>query len=317
MTNGVRPLLLLVLLTASCRHGPEVREGPPVEATFAPPRSGALVERWQQTRSVAIDFQGGETRDVQEKVSGRVLESYEPASHGRWRVTATVQEESARQDGVPVPQVLPLIGVPFSHLVEADGTFIEPVDVDETLRTMHERVRDPRLGKVLETAVTPEVVGGRIERSWRNRYGQHCNRPLDPGAISFSLEEQELPAGGPARMIARHTVIGTTQRDGQRVLEIAIEYGGASSAMVAEPGADALLASAGGARSLMQNVEGEGARFISLSGCHVLEESATISGSAALNEDVAEAAGMAGLPERIRFRVVRHIERTPAQRARR
>lgn len=310
MTPGVRTLLLVLLLTA-CRTGPEIRPGPSMTATFGPPRGGALLETWRQHRTVSIDFQGGETRRIREEIGGRVIESYAPRSRGGWKVTATVREEVDLKDGVRMPAVLPLVGVPFSHLIDEKGVFLEPVDIDETLRTMKERVRDRKLGTVLESVLTPQVVAQRVERSWRDRYEGVCNRPVSPGEKSFLLEEQELPAGGTARMLVRRTVLGEAMIDGQPAVEIALEYAGASSPIAADPDAGPLLSRSGGVRSLTQKVEGQGARFVSLAGCHVLQETATIEGVSRINERIAGASGMAGLPERVRFRVERRIERRP------
>lgn len=313
MTLDVRTLLLALLLLSACRTGPEVRPGPALTATFGPPRGGALLEIWRQDRTVSIDFQNGDTRRIREEIGGRVLESYAPRARGGWRVTAVVKEEVDLKDGVRLPAVLPLVGVPFSHLVDERGAFLEPVDVDETLRTVRERVRDRKLGTVLETVLTPQVVAQRLERSWRDRYEGLCNRPVTPGESSFHIEEQELPAGGAARMLVRRTVLGEAQIAGQPAIELAVEYAGASSRLAAHPDAGPLLSRSGGVRSLTQKVEGQGTRLVSLAGCHVLEETASIKGESRLNESVAGASGLGGLPERVRFQVVRRIERKPTR----
>lgn len=287
-----------------------------MEPVFSPPIGGSLVETWKQTRLVAIDFQGGETRQVREEVGGEVVEEYDHW-HDGWRVMATVREEAAMRDGRNVPPVLPLIGVPFTHRVDERGQFIESMDIDESLRTMRERVRDRRLGDVLDTVVTPNLLARRVERAWRDRYEGLCNVSVEPGDTSYSVEEQELPAGGTARMICRRTVVGQAVTRGQATMEIALEYGGASSAFLKQSEVVTIVEDSGGVRSLTENVEGRGTRFVSLSGCHVLEETSKFSGYSKLNESVAGQAGMGGLPKRIRFEVGRSVERRPLKRSER
>lgn len=308
MTVGVRILLLFSVLFASCTHAPEVRPGPALEAVFSPPRGGSLVEAWKQTRVVAIDFQDGETRQVKEEVGGEVVEEYD-AWHDGWRVTATVQGEAAIQNGRAVPPVLPLVGVPFTHRVSEQGQFIEPMDIDESLRTMRERVRDRRLGRLLDSMVTPNLLARRVERAWRDRYDGRCNVPMTPGDVSYSVEEQELPAGGTAKMLCRRTVVGEARTQGQATIEIALEYGGASSAFLKDPAVGAVVEEAGGVATLTENVKGTGVRFVSQSGCHVLEEASTFSGYSKLNKSVAEQSGFESLPKRIRFEVSRSVKR--------
>lgn len=307
-------VVLLLVLSASCQHALEIRPGPAMEAVFSPPPGGALVETWKQSRVVAIDFQGGDTREIREEVGGKVVEEYAPW-HDGWRVTSTVLEEAATRDGVNVPPALPLIGVAFSHRVNEEGGFVESMDVDESLRTIRERIRDGRLRDVLETVLTPELLASRVERSWRERYEGACNVPLAPGDVSYAVEEQALPAGGTARTLCRRTVVGQAVTQGRATVEIALEYGGASSAFLKDPAAVAVAEEAGGVRSLTEHVKGRGVRFVSLPGCHVLAEESHFAGYSRLNETVAEKAGLGGLPKRVRFEIDRSVERRPKRRS--
>lgn len=304
-------LLVLSLLFVACTHAPAVRPGPPVKTRFAPPAKGALEETWAETRETSIEFEGGERRRISETLGGEVVEAYAPFGDG-WRVTSTVRSEGLVRNGEVAALPLSLAGVAFSHHVDALGRFIEPLELDESMREMKERVRDKRLLDLLDAAATPDGLARRAREGWVSRYENGlCNATLEPGDVTYAIEEQQLPAGGLVRMVVRRTVLGEATRQGQQVVELALVYGGASSRLARETDAARLVSEAGGTDALTPDLAGKGRRMLLRTGCHTVFEHSEISGTVKLHEKEAYAPGRTGLPERVRFSVTRRIERTP------
>lgn len=310
MPEGVTRLaLLLVLVVVACRSGPEIRPGPAVTPTFSAPAGLTFEESWTQKRAVEVSFDGGDDRSVNEELSGLVVERWLPQRDGSFRIVSELRSESTRRDGVRVPTALPLAGVTFAHQASRDGAFLGVRDVAETLAELRERATDDRLRRMIEPLLTEEVLEKRARLSWSSRFDGVCGVALAPGDHSWSIDEQELSAGGPARTIVRRTVIGETTLRGRRVVELALEFGGLDSALAREEGARATLEAFEGTRRLTPGVKGTGVRYVAVQGCHTLLERIHLTGKVPLDTAGPRAAGLSGYPERVRFDVERSVER--------
>lgn len=306
-------LALLFSLVSGCAHsGPQIREDdPPVTLRFAPPPGMVLQERWSQRRSVQVDFPEGRT-SVVEVHSGLSEETYSPLPGGGFRVSSVAIRESTLRNGETVETPLSLVGIPFVHVVDAEGRFVRAEELTETIETMRKRLRSGPAREAVETLLEPEALRGRMEAAWNARFHAVCNRTFTPGDRFFVLDEQELPAGGPVVSVVEQLAKGRLEGRQGEAVELRLRFGGRRSPLAREPEARELLRELeDGAMALAERLEGEGERSVTANGCQTIREIARLQGEIRLNVEAARASGAVGLPERIRYRVDRDVRRGP------
>lgn len=314
----MRALVLALLpLLAACGHAvPSIRPGPPLHVGFGPPPGDAQLEIAKQERVSEVRFPGRPAAKVDEVIRTSQRETWKLLRDGTWRLDSMVMDEEATRDGVAVGSAVPLRGVPFTTVVDATGAFVRAEDVAETVRMIEERVPSKALRKLVEPLLTPALLDERLRLAWTVRVRGLCQRDFTPGEVFYALDRQDLPAGGPAISVVRVTVIGATQEGLQPAMELALEFGGASSPLAREPAAQALLAQLHRGESLVERVKGHGRRLVALSSCQVIAEDAAFEGAWKLNREAIGTADPASFPEEIRFEVRRGARRLTGAEAR-
>lgn len=299
-------------LGACARSGPHIREDdPPVALRFAPPPGMVLQERWSQRRSVQVDFPEGRTTVV-EVHSGLSEETYTPLPGGGFRVSSVAIQANTLRNGEAVQAPLSLVGIPFVHVVDAEGRFVRAEELAETIEAMRKRLRSGPAREAVETLFEAETLRKQMEAAWNARFDQVCNRTLSPGDRFFVLDEQELPAGGPVVSVVEQLVKGRLEGRQGEAVELRLQFGGRRSPLARKPEARELLRGLeDGALALAERLEGEGERSVIANGCQTVREIARLRGEIRLNMEAARASGAVGLPERIRYRVDREVRRGP------
>lgn len=307
----------LFLLLAGCRHvEPQVRPGPPLHVRWGPPPGLAQLEIAKQERTSRVEYPEREAVEVKEVIRTSQRETYEPLKGGGFRVTAMLMDEDATRNGAPVASAVSLRGVAFVHRVDAEGRFTRTEDLPLTIRDIEARVTSKELRQLLEPLLTPELLAQRLELSWKRRTEGLCNTDLTPGAVTYGVDRQELPTGGPAVSLVRAKVVGATFVGTEAAVELSLTFGGASSKLAREPGALDVAVQLGKDELLTESVEGHGTRFIALGSCQALAEEATIEGAWRLNKAALHGAEPAGFPEKIVFSVRRMARRSSGPEAR-
>ncbi len=271
---------------------------------FAPPSEDAQLFVSEMDRETDLDFPGRDTVHIGEHVRTTQRETFDPQTDGGWRVTSMLLDELAKRNGVPVASAVPLKGVPFVARIDAKGRFVRAEDVDETIAAIEANAPTKVLHDLMAPLLTPKVVARRIAEEWRRRTTGLCNSDLTPGQTFFGLDTQGLPMGGPAVSVVKATVIGESQVGIEPAVEVALEFGGASSRLAREAGAEPILSKLEPG-VLTGDVTGRGVRYISLDTCQVLLEKATLDGAWTLNEKAVGKKAAKAFPKRIRFRVSR------------
>ncbi len=298
------------LVAGACAHMPKVRPGPPMHVRFAPPDAFAQLFTIELQRESFLEFPGRETIHVKEHIRTTERETFERQSDGGYLVTSMLLDEEASRDGMPVQSAVPLKGVPFVTRVDAKGRFLKAEGVGATIDAIEANAPTKALRELIAPLLTPEVIARRIETGWRGRTEGLCNTRLTPGQTFFGVDSQELPAGGPALSLVKATVIGRTMVGLQPAAELWLEFGGASSKLAREPGAQAVLASLPKSEELTGEVQGEGRRYVALDSCQELAEEATLDGAWTLNRAAAGPSGAKSFPARIRFHLKRKGQAT-------
>jgi hypothetical protein len=302
---------------AACAHvEPVVREGPPFHVGFGPPPGLAQLEIARQERTSEVRFAGKDPVKVREEIRTRQREAWKPVKGGGWRLTAMLLDEEATRDGVPMGSAVPLRGVPFTHRIDADGRFVTAEDVRETVQTIEALTPSKELRRMLEPLLTPSLVAGRMEASWRRRTEGLCGRDFVPGAVFFGIDRQELPVGGPALSLVRAQVLGQAFDGTLAVMELSLTFAGADAPMTREAGAGAVLGELGPNETLATHADGHGRRLVALSSCQVVAEESEVDGQWTARPDAAESVEAGAVPKSIRFHVRRAARRTTGPEAR-
>lgn len=304
--------LFVVLSVAACAHsGPQVRENdPPLTLRFAPPPGMVLHERWSQRREVRVDFLDGPRSSVVEVHSGLTEETYKPLAGGGFRVTSVAIQESTTRNGEPIDSPLSLVGIPFVHVVDEEGRFVRAEELVETLDAMRKRLRSGPARDVIEPLLEIDTLRKTMEAAWNARFHNVCNVTVAPGDRFFVIDEQELPAGGPVVSVVEQLALGQLDSREGDAMEFRLRFGGRRSPLTRIPEARELIRHLDeGALALAERLEGEGERIVAGNSCQTIREVARIRGDIRLNVEAAQASGAVGLPERIRYRVDREVQR--------
>lgn len=306
-------LILPLLAVTACAHASKaapVNEGPPVEFRFAPPPGNVQREQYLQRRVAHIDFEGKKSTTAVDIIEGIVEERYQPLRGGGWRVSSTVLEENATRNGAPITSPLPMKGVTFTHRIDAQGNFVAPEDLFETLTELQNRVADKRLADIFERVLTIEALTAKMERAWTARFAGVCGETLQPGRLFFALDEQDLPVGGTMRSVVQQQYVGPIE--GETTAGMRLTFGGRGERLLRQPEARRVLDEAElSERLLAPSLKGEGERWIDPATCQTVREVARIKGELKLDRDAAKASGMSGFPERIRYEIGRELRRAP------
>jgi hypothetical protein len=309
--------LACVVAAAACAHaGAKVRPGPALHVGFAPPPGLAQLEISRQERTSEVRYPGRDPVAVRETIRTSQREAWTALPGGAWRLVSMQMDEDATRDGQPVASAVPLIGVPFVTVVDGKGAFVRAEDVADSVRQVEERIASPSLRRMVAPLLTPALVTSRLEAAWEARTKGLCGRAFTPGEVFYGVDRQELPAGGPALSLVRATVVGEAVEGLERVMELALEYGGASSALAHEPGALAAAAGLSREEPVVEHAAGRGRRLVALSSCQVLAEEAELEGAWTLRREALGTADPSGFPERIEFRVRRGARRITGAEAR-